>query len=62
MYDYILYLCGSGANLRARPPCVLASQHLSWRDRYTSDFSGVGWSYVNWYIKTRSISAKNKTL
>ena len=27
---------------RCEPPRVLASQHLSWRDRYTSDFGGVG--------------------
>ena len=51
---------------RCEPSRVLASQHLSWGDCHTSDFSGVGGSYVNSCIKTRSTSAKknyrNQTL
>ena len=38
MYDYIFV----ALRQRCEPPRVVASQHLSWRDRYTSDFSGVG--------------------
>ena len=52
----------SFAGQLCEPPRVLASQYLFWSDRDTSDFSGVGGSYVNSCIKTRSTSAKNKTL
>ena len=46
---------------RCEPPRALASQHISWRDRYTSDFSGVSWSYVNSLMLNAKVEMRHKS-